>query len=92
MFTTSLMSNNRSSQTIYRLDLFDEYTRRQFLAKAPAKNAFGPPEELPLRFADFDVYTKIRVLQSMTQLIMMNPEKLREKSEEHKDTDQTNWV
>lgn len=77
---------------MYRLDLFDEYTRRQFLAKAPSKNLFGPAEEPPLRFAEFDVFTKIRVLQLMTQLIMMNPEKLREKTEEHKDADQTNWV
>lgn len=28
----------------------------------------------------------------MTQLIMMNPERLREKTEEQKDLDQTNWV
>jgi hypothetical protein len=28
----------------------------------------------------------------MTQLIMMNPERLREKTEEQKDMDQTNWV
>ncbi|KAK0656047.1 hypothetical protein B0T16DRAFT_364962 [Cercophora newfieldiana] len=71
-------------------DLFDEYTRRQFLAKAPEKNPFGT-EEAPLKFADFDVFTKIRVLQAMTQIIMMNPERLREKTEEQKDQDQTNW-
>lgn len=41
-------------------DLFDEYSRRQFLAKAPAKNPFGPAEEPPLRFADFDIYKKVR--------------------------------
>jgi hypothetical protein len=35
---------------------------------------------------------QIRVLQQMTQLIMINPERLREKTEEQKDTDQTNWV
>jgi hypothetical protein len=32
------------------------------------------------------------VLQLMTQLIMINPERLREKTEEQRDTDQTNWV
>ncbi|KAL1843142.1 hypothetical protein VTJ49DRAFT_2892 [Mycothermus thermophilus] len=71
-------------------ELFDEYTRRQFLAKAPEKNPFGT-EETAARFADFDVFTKIRVLHQMTQLIMMNPEKLREKTDEQKDTDQTGW-
>ena len=37
---------------------FDEYSRRQFLAKDAAKNPFGNGEE-PLRFADFDVYKKV---------------------------------
>ncbi|KAH6854397.1 hypothetical protein B0I37DRAFT_29012 [Chaetomium sp. MPI-CAGE-AT-0009] len=71
-------------------ELFDEYTRRQFLSKAPEKNPFGTAEA-PAKFAHFDVFTKIRVLQQMTQLIMVNPERLREKTEEQKDTDQTNW-
>ncbi|KAL2137076.1 hypothetical protein VTI74DRAFT_9682 [Chaetomium olivicolor] len=71
-------------------ELFDEYTRRQFLAKAPEKNPFGTAET-PARFADFDVFTKVRVLQQMTQLVMMSPERLRERTEEQKDTDQTNW-
>ncbi|KAK4128321.1 hypothetical protein N657DRAFT_685882 [Parathielavia appendiculata] len=71
-------------------ELFDEYTRRQFLSKAPEKNPFGT-QETPVGFAHFDIFTKIRVLQQMTQLIMMNPERLRERTEEQKDTDQTNW-
>ncbi|KAK0628153.1 hypothetical protein B0T17DRAFT_631170 [Bombardia bombarda] len=69
---------------------FDEYTRRQYISKAPDKNPFGIGEE-PAKFADFDVFTKIRVLQQMTQFIMMNPDRLREKTEEQKDLDQTNW-
>jgi hypothetical protein len=73
-------------------DLFDDYSRRQFLAKTPDKNPFGPADEPPLHFMEFDIYTKIRVLQMMTQLIMMNPEKLREKTDEHNVTDQTGWV
>ncbi|KAK4177651.1 hypothetical protein QBC36DRAFT_300018 [Triangularia setosa] len=71
-------------------DLFDEYTRRQYLNKAPEKNPFGSAE-VPLRFTDFDVFTKIRILQQMTQFIIMSSEKLRDKTEEQKDTDQTNW-
>lgn len=39
-----------------------------------------------------DYRAQIRVLQQMTQLVMVNPERLREKTEEQKDTDQTNWV
>ncbi|KAK3397654.1 hypothetical protein B0T20DRAFT_226120 [Sordaria brevicollis] len=71
-------------------DVFEEYTRRQFLAKAPEKNPFGT-EDLPTKFSDFDVFTKIRVLQQMSQLVMCTPERLRERTEEQKDMDQTNW-
>ncbi|KAK4040525.1 hypothetical protein C8A01DRAFT_15633 [Parachaetomium inaequale] len=38
-------------------ELFDEYTRRQFLSKAPEKNPFGSAET-PAKFAHFDVFTK----------------------------------
>jgi len=48
-----------TSLTCCSHELFDEYTRRQFLAKAPEKNPFGT-EETPLRFADFDVFKKVR--------------------------------
>ncbi|KAB5536632.1 hypothetical protein GE09DRAFT_1176508 [Coniochaeta sp. 2T2.1] len=72
-------------------DLFDEYSRRQFLAKNPSNNPFGPADEPPIRFADLDVFQKINILQLMTRLIMMNPEKLRERTDEHNVTDQTNW-
>lgn len=74
-------------------DLFDEYTRRQYVSKAPEKpNPFGT-DEVPARFADFDVTQKIHVLYQMTQFIMMNAEKLREKMTEQKDADhdQTSW-
>lgn len=40
-------------------ELFDEYTRRQFVAKAPERNPFGT-DETPAKFADFDIYTKVR--------------------------------
>ncbi|KAM7192017.1 hypothetical protein V8F33_008595 [Rhypophila sp. PSN 637] len=71
-------------------DLFDEYTRRQFVSKAPSKNPFGT-DETPARFADFDVFQKIQVLQLMTQLVMLSSERLREKCEEQKDVEQTDW-
>ncbi|KLU87543.1 hypothetical protein MAPG_06542 [Magnaporthiopsis poae ATCC 64411] len=68
-------------------ELFDEYTRRQFAAKAPGiDNPFGTEEAL-LKFAEFDVFKKICVLHQMTQLIMRSPEKLRERMMELKDAD-----
>ncbi|KAF8867048.1 hypothetical protein BDZ45DRAFT_710095 [Acephala macrosclerotiorum] len=71
-------------------EIFDEYTRRQYVAKAPERNPFGVEEE-PNKFDDFDIFTKIRVLQQLTQWTFVNPDKIREKMEEQKDTEQTIW-
>jgi hypothetical protein len=38
-------------------EIFDEYTRRQYMAKAPQRNPFGTEEE-PAKFMDFDSFTK----------------------------------
>ncbi|KAI0545749.1 hypothetical protein F4679DRAFT_452296 [Xylaria curta] len=71
-------------------DLFDEYTRRQYVAKAPDRNPFGTGE-LPAKFNDFDAVLKIRVLQQLTQWVMLHPERIREKMDEQKPSDQTDW-
>ncbi|ORY62290.1 uncharacterized protein BCR38DRAFT_410722 [Pseudomassariella vexata] len=71
-------------------DLFDEYTRRQYVAKKPDHNPFGTDEE-PARFHDFDVFTKIKVLQQLTQWVMLHSERIREKMDEQKPSDQTDW-
>ncbi|KAH8735374.1 hypothetical protein BGZ61DRAFT_526472 [Ilyonectria robusta] len=71
-------------------DIFDDQARKQFLAKAPSDNPFGD-DEVPAKFSDFDVLTKIRVLQQLTQWTMIHPERIRDKMEEQKDTEQTNW-
>jgi hypothetical protein len=61
-----------------RPEIFDEYTRRQFVAKAPAQNPFGE-DEAPNKFADFDVFTKIRVLQQLSTWTLNNPNSIRER-------------
>ncbi|KAL7628228.1 hypothetical protein AAE478_002427 [Parahypoxylon ruwenzoriense] len=71
-------------------DLFDEYTRRQYVAKALDRNPFGTAET-PAKFDDFDVFTKIKVLQQLTQWVMLHPERIREKMDEQKPSDQTEW-
>ncbi|KAI1133547.1 hypothetical protein F5Y10DRAFT_964 [Nemania abortiva] len=71
-------------------DLFDEYTRRQYVAKAPDRNPFGTGET-PVKFNDFDAVLKIRVLQQLTQWVMLHPERIREKMDEQKPSDQTDW-
>jgi hypothetical protein len=70
-------------------DIFDEYTRRQYVAKAPARNPFGEEEE-PNKFHDFDVFTKIRVLQQLSVWTLNNPNTIREKMGAT-DSEQTLW-
>ncbi|KAI9722255.1 MAG: hypothetical protein M1812_001727 [Candelaria pacifica] len=71
-------------------EIFDEYTRRQYRAKAPSRNPFGE-EEVPHKFADFDVFTKIGVLHQLSQWTLINSERIRERMPETKDTEQTQW-
>ncbi|KAI0140855.1 hypothetical protein GGR57DRAFT_422000 [Xylariaceae sp. FL1272] len=71
-------------------ELFDEYARRQYVAKAPERNPFGT-DEVPAKFDDFDALLKLRVLQQLTQWIMLHPERIREKMDEQKPSDQTDW-
>ncbi|MCJ1382645.1 hypothetical protein MMC17_005758 [Xylographa soralifera] len=71
-------------------ELFDEYTRRQYIAKAPSRNPFGT-EEVPNQFAGFDVSTKLRVLVQLSQWTLINADRMREKMSDTKDIDQTQW-
>jgi hypothetical protein len=71
--------------------IFDEYTRRQFMAKAPERNPFGEEEE-PKKFDDFDVFTKIRVLQQLSTWTLNNPNSIRERLGVLPDSEQAFWV
>jgi hypothetical protein len=75
-----------------RFENFDEYTRRQYNAKAPhLVNPFGYDEE-PNKFRDFDVFLKLQVLHRLSQWTLWNPDRIREKMPEQKETEQTQWV
>lgn len=52
-------------------EIFDEYTRRQYVAKAPERNPYGTEEE-PAKFTDFDAFTKVRHLSSYISSIFIN--------------------
>ena len=77
------------TDTFERPELFDEYTRRQYEAKAPHRNPFGKEEE-PEKFLDFDVFTKIEVLYQLSQWTFCNPNRIRELMPA--DEDETYWV
>lgn len=75
-----------------RFENFDEYTKRQYNAKAPhITNPFGYDEE-PLRFLDFDVFQKLRVLHQLSVWTFWNADRIRDKMPENKETEQTQWV
>jgi hypothetical protein len=89
----SLLQWSQTSTWIYvltdfRPEIFDEYTRRQYLAKAPLRNPFGEDEE-PAKFNDFDVFTKIRVLQQLSTWTLGNASRIREMMPD--DEDQLTW-
>jgi hypothetical protein len=78
-----------SSHKGLTLEIFDEYTRRQYVAKAPERNPFGT-DETPNKFNDFDVFTKIRVLQQLSAWTFYNPNHIREKMA-LSESEQTLW-
>ncbi|KAG8533328.1 uncharacterized protein KY384_002111 [Bacidia gigantensis] len=69
-------------------EIFDEYTRRQYVAKAPQRNPFGEDEE-PKHFVDFDVFTKLKVLVQLSQWTLNNAERIREKMDERGENEQS---
>lgn len=75
-----------------RFDNFDEYTRRQYNAKAPhLPNPFGRDEVLK-KFLDFDVFLKLQVLHQLTLWTFWNADRIRDKMPEQRETDQLQWV
>jgi uncharacterized protein (DUF2249 family) len=60
------------------------------VAKAPKRNPFGEDDE-PRKFADFDIFTKIRVLNQLAVWTLHNPVPIREKLGEN-ENQQLEWV
>ena len=79
-----------SSHRGLTLDIFDEYTRRQYLAKAPHLNPFGEEEEA-LKFFDMDIFTKLKVLHQLSIWTLHNPDRIRERMPESTDKEQSTW-
>ena len=61
------------------------------MAKAPNRNPFGIDEE-PQKFAEFDVFLKLKVLVQLSQWTLINADRMRERMPEVKDNDQVQWV
>ncbi|KPI44187.1 uncharacterized protein AB675_6181 [Cyphellophora attinorum] len=72
------------------LSNWDEYTRRQYEAKAPHLSPYGTEEDLK-HFRDFDIGLKIRVLHQLTIWVFWNPDRIKERMPEATDARQTEW-
>ena len=83
--------NGTNTPSPLRPELFEEYTRRQYVAKAPNRNPFGD-EETAKKFNELDIFQRIRVLQQLTVWTFGNPDRIREKMAEQKEMEQTQWV
>lgn len=64
------------SLTCRRPEIFDEYTRRQYLAKAPQRNPFGDEDE-PAKFNELDIFTRIKILQQLSTWTLGNVDRIR---------------
>ena len=73
------------------MEIFDEYTRRQYEAKAPSRNPFGIDDD-PNKFLDFDVFTKVRVLHQLSVWTLGNADRIRQQMAEQTEREQTSWV
>ncbi|KAL8734786.1 MAG: hypothetical protein Q9181_003047 [Wetmoreana brouardii] len=74
----------------FTIEIFDEYTRRQYVAKAPEHNPFGT-DDVPHKFVDFDVFTKLSVLCQLSRWTFVNADRMREKMSETKGDEQVQW-
>lgn len=45
-----------------------------------------------MRMGDSHTMPQIKVMQQLTQWVMIHPERIRDKMEEQKDAEQTSWV
>ncbi|KAM0422949.1 hypothetical protein ACHAPD_001419 [Fusarium lateritium] len=72
-------------------EILDDQMRKQFANRSPNYNPFGSADA-PQKFNDFDIFTKIKVMQQLTQWVMIYPERIRDKMEEQKDAEQTSWA
>ncbi|KAF3928868.1 hypothetical protein ABW20_dc0106102 [Dactylellina cionopaga] len=81
---------NVSSQRGLTIEMFDDYTRRQYVAKSPAKNPFGMEPD-PNSFYSLQPENRVRVLHQLCMWILAKPEAFRDKVDPHKMIDNTDW-
>ncbi|KAK6353740.1 hypothetical protein TWF730_008168 [Orbilia blumenaviensis] len=81
---------NVSSQRGLTIDMFDDYTRRQFINRRVSTNPFGTGPT-PLSFYSFSPELRVLVLHQLVMWIVSNTDTFRNKIDPHKVMDHTDW-
>lgn len=81
------------SLTIYSLENWDEWARRQYQQKTPSRpNPYGEEEEAK-RFRDFHIFEKLRIIHQLAVWTFWNPDRIRQAMPDVKEADQYyDWV
>jgi hypothetical protein len=81
-----------SSQRGLTMDIFEEYTRRQYYAKKPESNPFGHDPAAPIKFWDLDVVTRVKVLHQLSVWVFLHPDRIRDKMKGCGEQEQLDWA
>ncbi|KAK6529207.1 hypothetical protein TWF281_008390 [Arthrobotrys megalospora] len=81
---------NVSSQRGLTIEMFDDYTRRQYIHRRSPVNPFGT-DPLPISFYHLEPEERVRVLHQLAMWIISNTDSFRSKVDPHKVMDHTDW-
>lgn len=73
---------------------FEEYARRQYVARKPGMpDPFGDEAEgAARRFVELDVFTRVRILHQLSVWAFQHPERVRDKVKNAGEKEQLLWV
>ncbi|KAK6511921.1 hypothetical protein TWF481_000825 [Arthrobotrys musiformis] len=81
---------NVSSQRGLTIQMFDDYTRRQYIHRRVPVNPFGT-DPLPISFYSFEPQQRVLILHQLAMWIISNTDSFRSKVDPHKVLDHTDW-
>ncbi|RVD83004.1 uncharacterized protein DFL_007408 [Arthrobotrys flagrans] len=81
---------NVSSQRGLTIEMFDDYTRRQYVHRRVPVNPFGTGP-LPISFYSFEPEQRVLILHQLAMWIISNTDSFRSKIDPHRVMDHTDW-
>ncbi|KAK6510362.1 hypothetical protein TWF506_009474 [Arthrobotrys conoides] len=85
-----LRSLHLSIYSLHRIQMFDDYTRRQYINRRVPVNPFGTGP-LPTSFYSFEPEQRVLILHQLAMWIISNTDSFRSKIDPHKVMDHTDW-